>query len=172
MAAIRFWHSVCPHILGVAYSVTVRLTRKWFAVINPLMALVLNSPLHFLFSGNILLLTFTGRSSGRIYKTPVRYIRSEGRIRCFTSQRTRWWLNIVEDSRVELRISGKSVVRKAEVLFDNPEAIRPALEIYLRHFPQDAVYHDVRLNNDRTLNTDDLDCAAHNAVLIEAIKDC
>ena len=150
---------------------TMRLGRKWFAVINPLMALVLKSPLHFLFSGNIMLLTFTGRGSGCIYTTPVRYIRSEDTIHCFTSQRTRWWRNMAGGARVTLQVAGKTVSCMAIAIFDDPETVRPALEIYLRRFPQDAVYHYVRLNADVTLNTDDLARAAHSAVLIEAMID-
>ena len=149
----------------------MRLTRKWFAVINPLMTRVLRSPLHFLFSGNIMLLTFTGRGSGRIYTTPVRYIRSEDTIRCFTSQRTRWWRNMAGGARVALHVAGKTVCCMATATFDDPETVRPALDAYLRRFPQDAVYHYVRLNADRTPNTDDLARAAYTAVLIEAMID-
>ena len=144
----------------------MRLTRKWFAVINPLMALALRSPLHFLFSDNIMLLTFTGRSSGRAYTTPVRYIRGNGAIRCFTSQRTRWWRNMIGGASVTLHVGGETKNCKAEAVFNDPKGIQPALDAYLRRFPQDAVYHNVRLNADRTPNAADLALAARTAVLI------
>ena len=74
-------------------------------------------------------------------------------------------------ARVTLRVGGKTVSCTATAIFDDPETVCPALDIYLRRFPQDAVYHYVGLNADGTLNTDDLARAAHNAVLIEAMID-
>ena len=75
-------------------------------------------------------------------------------------------------ARVTLQVGGKTVSCTATATFDDPETVRPALDIYLRRFPQDAVYHYVRLKADGTPNADDLARAAHNAVLIEAMIDC
>ena len=74
-------------------------------------------------------------------------------------------------ARVTLHVAGKTVSCTATAIFDDPETVLPALDIYLRRFPQDAVYHYVRLNADRTPNTDDLARAAQTAVLIEAVID-
>ena len=133
---------------------------------NPLVSLALKSPLHFLFSDNILLLTFTGRASGSIYTTPLRYTREDGAVRCFTSQRTRWWRSIVQNAAVKVRIAGETKNCKATAIFNEPQTLHPALEAYLRRFPQDAVYHSVRLNRDGTPVSADLDRAAGRAVLI------
>lgn len=146
----------------------MKLTRKCFAVINPLVEFALKTPLHFVFSDSIMLLTFTGRRSGRAYTTPVRYIRSNCVIRCFTSKRTRWWRNLSGSAKVTLIVAGERITCTAATISDDPEVIRPALCAYLHSFPQDAVYHNVRLNEDKTPNATDLVGAAHTAVLIEA----
>lgn len=147
----------------------MRLNRNCFKVINPIMALILRSPLHFLFSDSILLLAFIGRKSRRRRTTPARYMNLCGVVRCFTSQRTRWWRNLLENPRVELRIAGSEIPCEAKVIYDNAEIIRPALEKYLRRFPQDAVYHYVNLNADGAPDDADLTRAAQMAVMIEAI---
>lgn len=46
---------------------------------NPLVALVLKSPMHPLMSGSTMLLTFAGRKSGKQYTTPISYAR-EGNV--------------------------------------------------------------------------------------------
>ena len=45
-----------------------------FVIINPVMRFILRSPLHVIFSSGIMLITFTGRKSGRKFTTPVRYL--------------------------------------------------------------------------------------------------
>ena len=58
------------------------------------MRLLLRSPLHFLMSRSLLLITYEGRKSGRRYTTPLRYTREGEVIRCFTSGTTQWWRNL------------------------------------------------------------------------------
>ena len=38
---------------------------------------------------------------------------------------------------------------------------------FLNIFPQDAVYQDIRLNKDGSLNVADLDKASYNAIVVE-----
>jgi hypothetical protein len=40
---------------------------------------------------------------------------------------------------------------------------------YLELFPQDAAYHDIRLNKDKSLNEQDLEQAARAAVVVESV---
>jgi len=51
-----------------------------YKIINPLMKLLLRSPLHTLVSGSLLLLTFTGTKTGNEYTTPVGYWVKDGRL--------------------------------------------------------------------------------------------
>ena len=44
-------------------------------IYNALMKSVLRSPLHGMVSKNFMLITFTGRRSGKVYTTPVNYVR-------------------------------------------------------------------------------------------------
>jgi hypothetical protein len=115
-----------------------------------------------------MLITFTGRRSNKQFTTPVRYIRNENRIRCFTSGENQWWRNLREGADVILRIEGKDAKYHAIAIFDDPARVRQGLEDYLKVFPQDAAYHDIRLTRDKGLVKEDLDRASTMAVIVEA----
>ncbi len=48
-----------------------------YKVINPLMGLLLRSPLHGPLGKRLLLLEYTGRKSGKRFRLPVAYVREE-----------------------------------------------------------------------------------------------
>jgi len=132
------------------------------------MGLVLRSPVHWIWSGSIMLITFTGRKSGRRFTTPVRYIRDGETIRCFSSSESRWWRNLRGGAEVELRVRGRTDRYMARAIDNDPEAVKKWLIFYLELYPQDAAYHDIRLNRDRSLVREDLDRAARDAIVVEA----
>ncbi len=145
----------------------MRLPEPLFVVINPMMRVLLRSPLHCMLSGSLMLISFTGRKSGRRYTTPVRYVRVDGAVRCFTSAENLWWRNLRGGATVSLLIAGKEAPYDAQAIFDDPPRIRAALQQYLALFPADASYHEIRLNRDRTLVPEDLERASHEAVVVE-----
>ena len=146
----------------------MRIPEPFFILINPAMRLLLRSPLHGLLSTNLMLIGFTGRKSGRRYVTPVRYVRAGEMIRCFTTKETKWWRNLQGGAEVTLRLRGRDQPCHAVAIDDDPARTRTALLDYLRAFPQDAAYHDVRLGADRTPLAADVERAAQHAVLVEA----
>ena len=129
---------------------------------------MLRSPIHSFCSKGLMLITFTGRKSQRKFTTPVRYVVVDGVIRCFTSATNLWWRNLKGGADVELRVAGKEAWYRAEAIFDEPERIKLALTHYLALFPQDASYHGIGLNKDRSLKEQDLNRAANEAVVVEA----
>ena len=60
-----------------------------------------------------MLITFTGRKTGKVFTTPVRFIRNGETVRCFTSSGTRWWRN-------SLLLEGKSDYFHAVAIQDDP----------------------------------------------------
>ena len=115
-----------------------------------------------------MLITFTGRKSGKRFTTPVRYIQNDQVVRCFTSSENRWWRNLRGGADVVLRIRGNDSPYKAAVIEDNPAEVKKWLIYYLGLFPQDAAYHDIKLNSDKTPVESDLERAAHKAIVVEA----
>jgi hypothetical protein len=68
----------------------MKLPEPLFIIINSAMRILLNSPLHGLMSKSLMLITFTGRTSGKFFTTPVRYFSVNGTIKCFTSSENQW----------------------------------------------------------------------------------
>jgi hypothetical protein len=147
----------------------VKLPEPLFAIINPVMRFLLRSPAHGLLSDSLMLITFTGRKSGKQFTTPVRYMQTGDTVRCFTAAENQWWRNLRSGSRVSLLIKGQLSDYQAQAIFDSPAAIRKQLVSYLALFPQDAAYHDIRLNKDNSLDDQDLEQAARAAVVVEAV---
>ena len=146
----------------------MKIPESLFKFINPMMALLLRSPLHFVMSGSLMLITFVGKRTGRSYTTPVRYVRDGATVRCFSSRSTRWWRNLVGGAEVTLTIGGAQERYRSNVIVDDPQRIEELLRAYLAQYPQDAAYHEIKLNKDRTLNADDLARAVAAAVVVEA----
>jgi hypothetical protein len=145
----------------------MRLPEPLFLLINPMMRILLRSPLHFALSKSLMLITFTGKKSGRRFTTPVRYVRVGDTVRCFTSPENLWWRNLRGGAAVSLRIEGHERPYWATIQGD-PAAVRAALTHYLSLFPQDAAYHEIRLNPDRSLMAEDLERESQRAVVVEA----
>ena len=96
---------------------------------NPLMRLLLRSPFHGRLSGVILLLTFTGRKSGKQITTPVGYQRQGDTLLVFTH--SPWWKNLRGGAPVMARVKGKDLQGWA-VPAQDPEEVLPIVEELLR----------------------------------------
>ena len=147
----------------------MKLPEFLFVIINPMMRLLLCSPLHGMLSDSLMLITFRGRNSGREFTTPVRYIENDGVVRCFTSSENQWWRNLRGGSEVVLRVRGKDGKYKASTLEQDAGQTRKWLSYYLEQYPEDAVYHDIRLNKDKSMVTEDFEKALEKAIVVEAI---
>jgi hypothetical protein len=78
-----------------------------FKLLNPLMKLLLNSPFHQGMSKRVMVISFTGRKTGKRYSTPVAYVLEGDHVLVVTY--TSWWKNFKEPAPVQMRIQGKSV---------------------------------------------------------------
>jgi len=146
----------------------MKLPEPLFAVINPVMRTLLRSPVHGVLSGSLMLITFTGRNSGRKFTTPVRYLITDGTVRCFTAKENQWWRNLKTPAKVELRIGGETSGYRAQAVYEDPEKVAKWLKHYLSVYPQDAAYHDIRLNKDGSLVAEDFERAVQHAVVVES----
>ncbi len=75
-------------------------------------------------SSRYLLITFTGRRSGKQYTTPVAYL-GEGDTIILTTD-SPWWKNLRGGAPVRLRVKGQDLTGTAEAVTDE-EAIAEAL---------------------------------------------
>jgi deazaflavin-dependent oxidoreductase (nitroreductase family) len=136
-------------------------------LVNPFVAMLLRSPLHGLMSADVMLLTVTGRRSGRRYSMPVSYLRDADRVRCFTGREMTWWRNLRGGAEVTLQIAGVERRGRAEAVADDKERIEQALGDFLTRLPRDAVYYDVGLDSAQWPLAADVHRAAGQVVSIE-----
>jgi hypothetical protein len=71
-----------------------------------------------------MLITFTGRKSGRQFTTPVTYMQDGDTIIFFSNQR--WWKNLDGGAPVTLRVKGRAIAGIAVPSTDVPTMVQAA----------------------------------------------
>ena len=89
-----------------------------YKVLNPAMAAILRSPAHRLLSGWLMVLSFTGRKTGKRYAIPVGYLQEGDRLQIFSH--AGWWRNLPGET-VTLRLRGRDVHATARRIEDRQE---------------------------------------------------
>lgn len=144
----------------------------WFMnkIANPLVRLVLRSPLHTLMSGTLLIITCCGRRTGQEYSLPVQYAQAGNIIYIIPGmpEQKTWWRNLKEAAPVQLTLRGQNLTGNAVVLKPeaDPEAILAGFGVYLRRFPALLKSHHISFEADGSYNPTELRLAAMQAVLI------
>ncbi len=114
---------------------------------NDLVASVLRGPLHGLLDGEVMLVTVTGRKSGKPISTPVNYVR-EGEVLWVTSTRERtWWRNLRGGAPATLLLKGREVTARGEAI-ENDEDVTAGFIHLLALHPSYAKTFSVKLDAD------------------------
>ena len=132
---------------------------------NSIMRWLINSPLHFFVSKNLLLMTYIGRKSGKSYTTPMNYIDIEGTLYTLSSRDRLWWRNLRGGADVNLRLQGANIPARAQVIEDEDQVFQ-ALTAYFNSAPQIAKYVAINLESDGTPNLADVEKAAKERVVV------
>jgi hypothetical protein len=85
------------------------LFRYFVRLQNPFMIWLLGSPLHAVVSQKYLLITVTGRKTGRQYTMPIQYAAVDNQLFVITSREYQWWRNLRGGAVVMLLERGKTV---------------------------------------------------------------
>ena len=111
-----------------------------------------------------MIITFTGRKSGRKYATPVSYFREGDQVVCFTH--SPWWKNISDGSEVKLKIQGEERIGHAVAITEDVERKEENLTKMLKAVPSDAGFYNVKFDENGELKREDVKLAVKEAVLI------
>jgi len=134
---------------------------------NAMVSTVLRTPvLHRFISRSLLLLTFTGRKSGKRYTTPVGYIREGKTIIILTKWFRSWWRNFLEAAPVEVLIARRTYPGKAKALFDEA-AVVPIIAEAIKKYPYYADIYGVRLVAPHQPDMDDVRRIAPKLVALQ-----
>jgi hypothetical protein len=133
-------------------------------IVNKTMKLILRSPAHGMVSKSILLISFTGRKSGKTYTTPVSYSQHGDQLRIFTH--ASWWKNLAPTgSPVTLRLRGREVQGIAEPVGDRL-AVAAELGEHLRSVHSDARYYGVTFDENGIPNAEEVERAVQTVTMI------
>jgi deazaflavin-dependent oxidoreductase (nitroreductase family) len=136
---------------------------------NPLVLLLLRSPLHAAMSNSTMLLTFSGRKSGRTYTTLVNYVREGDELLVVGSRGHSWWKNLRGAAVVSVRVRGREMRGEAETF--EGEAAEEGLLALLRAVPAYRRYWKVELgDDDRPQSPDALRRVARDNALVRIRK--
>ena len=120
---------------------------------NDFVALALRSPLHAVL-GATMLITVTGRKSGRRVTLPVNYNRVGNIVWVISNRDRTWWRNLVGGAEVGLHMNGHDLTAFGEAIVDEAAVAAQLLE-YARRLPGSARYLGLRVDNG-VVNSEDL----------------
>ena len=143
-------------------------TRVWRAllpVVNRLMGAWLRSRWHHPVSSSVMLMTFEGARSGRVYSFPVGYAEDAEGLVTFT--RFAWWKNFRERRPLSLWLRGREVRGTAFAVKD-PEVITERFAYYLGRNPHEGRYFGVKVGRDGRADPEELSRAAGRLVMIRS----
>ncbi len=100
-------------------------SRRVLRAINPVVSAILRSRFHRLLSDRLVLLTYTGRKTGKRYTIPVGYSR-EGDTLVVPSAHA-WWRSLRWGAPVTVLLQGRQRMARAEVIED-PAAVFAEVE--------------------------------------------
>jgi deazaflavin-dependent oxidoreductase (nitroreductase family) len=112
---------------------------------NDFVKFFLRTPLY-VFMGDTMLITVTGRKTGKKYTTPVGFYRDGDTLWIISSRDRTWWRNVSDGADVLMRIRGKDVNGFAEAILDEEVVAAQVIE-YVRHIPMAAKGLGVRVEN-------------------------
>jgi deazaflavin-dependent oxidoreductase (nitroreductase family) len=132
--------------------------------VNKAMKFVLRSPVHGMVSKSVLLISFTGRKSGKIYTTPVSYTQSGDQVTIFTH--ADWWKNLRSGTPVTLRLQGRELKGLAEPVAEDKQAVAAGLAAHLRKVPSDARYYSVTFDDHGNPRAEEVEQAVQSVVMV------
>ena len=132
---------------------------------NDFMSWVLRSPLHGMLSDGMMLLTVTGRKTGKNYTLPVGYYRENGYLWVITSRDRTWWKNLKGGAEVGLLLKRKPVTAIAEPDLDE-QSVEARMVEYIKHVPRAAKPLGIRVENG-TASAEDIARTAQDRLFVK-----
>jgi deazaflavin-dependent oxidoreductase (nitroreductase family) len=137
------------------------------AVFNPLSKTILRSPLHRVMSRKLLLITLTGRKSGKKFTTPISYVQQGDTL--LLAVGGSWWKNLRGGTTVWVRLQGKLRTATTEVVTDE-EAMSEIYQIILAQNPTQGRFMGIKAEPDGKPNANDLRQAIERGAAVVKVQ--
>ena len=132
---------------------------------NPMMTWLLRSPFHGMISKGVILVSVTGRKSGKMISTPTNYLRDGDTLWVISWRERTWWRNLRGGANVRVLLAGKGVEGRGQVL-EEEKAVAQSLFDYYQKAPQYAKYVQIGLDAVGLLVSADCERAAQKMVMV------
>ena len=144
----------------------MRRRARTMRAVNVPMRAVLGLPFPTPLSANLMLVSYTGRKSGKAYRQPVSYARDGETL--LTPGGGRWTLNLTDGGQprpVRIKLRGHNVPARGELVTDAAEVER-LLGVITRENPRAARFIPIPRRPDGRLEPDALDAALRHGFSI------
>jgi hypothetical protein len=141
----------------------MRRRARTMRAVNVPMRAVLGLPFPTPLSANLMLISYTGRKSGKAYRQPVSYARDGETL--LTPGGGRWTLNLAGGRPVRIRLRGRDLPASGELVTDAAEVER-LLGVITRENPRAARFIPIPRRPDGRLEPDALDAALRHGFSI------
>jgi deazaflavin-dependent oxidoreductase (nitroreductase family) len=84
------------------------------SAMNLVPSIIIQSPFHAIMSSRYAIIEFSGRKTGRTYKTPIAYVRDGNRLLMSTD--SPWYRNLAGGAQVRMRLRGRMVKGTADTV--------------------------------------------------------
>ena len=131
--------------------------------VNVPMRAALSLPFATPLNGNLMLIYYTGRKSGKAYRQPVSYVRDGGVL--LTPGGGRWTLNLAGGRPARIRLRGRDVAARPELVTD-PAEVERLLGVIAEKNPRAARFIPIPRRPDGRLDPGALDAALQHGFCI------
>lgn len=114
-------------------------------LLDPIMSWILKSPFHSLVSKGMMLVTVTGRKSGKSISTPTAYLRDGNTLWVVSRRQSKWWRNLRGGANMQVVLAGKNLNAHGSVMEDE-HAVAQRLFENLNKDPKRARFAQVNLD--------------------------
>lgn len=118
-----------------------------------------------------MLVTVTGRKSGRSISTPTNYLRDGNTLWIVSWRERKWWRNLRGGANVRVLLSGKSVEGRGQVI-EEEKAVAQSLFEYYSKVPNVAKYIQIGLDAAGLPISADCERAAQKMVMVRIDEAC
>ena len=132
---------------------------------NPIMVWLLYSRFHRMLSGITMVINYTGRRSGKAYRLPVGYSRVGDKLLTTSFKHRKWWRNLRGGADVTLRLQGKDVKARSEVVEDL-QGVMEGIEAFIKSDPRARRMFGLKLGEDGQIDETSLRQVAEKRVIV------
>ncbi len=133
-----------------------RIQARLMGMLNVPMRVLLGLPFPTPLSGRLMLVSYTGRKTGKAYRQPVSYVQQGDTL--LTPGGGKWKLNLQEGQPVRIRLRGRDILARPELIKD-PDEIERLLSVMTAANPSVSAFVGIPKGPDGRLDRGRLELA-------------